>query len=47
LELENIHIQQIVRAGDGHNHGVGILEQFILGPYAPAGFADLLGGAER
>lgn len=46
LAMENIHIQQVVRASDGQAQGVGILEQFIIGPYAPAGFTDLLDGAK-
>jgi hypothetical protein len=46
LALENIHVQQVVRATDGKKTGVGILEQFILGPYTPAGFEDLLDGTK-
>ena len=43
LALDNIHVQQVVRATDGSGRsGVGILEQFILGAYAPYGFEDLL-----
>ena len=45
LAMENIHIQQVVRASDGQENGVGILEQFIIGPYAPAGFKSMLDGA--
>lgn len=48
LALDNIHIQQVVRASDNSGrHGVGILEQFILGGYAPYDFEDLLGNARR
>jgi hypothetical protein len=46
LAIENIHIQQVVRASDGIREGVGILEQFIIGPYAPAGLEGLLDGAK-
>lgn len=45
LAMENIHVQHVVRASDGARTGVGILEQFIIGPYAPAGFEAMLDGA--
>ncbi len=45
LALENIHVQQVVRATDGTNNGIGVLEQLAIGPYAPAGFAGLTDGA--
>lgn len=45
LQQENIHVQQVVRASDGLQSGVGILEQFIIGPYQPAGFEGMLDGA--
>ena len=43
------HIQAFVRAtltvdGEEH-HGHGILEQLLIGPHAPSGFAELLDGA--
>jgi hypothetical protein len=47
LAMENIHVQQVVRASDGSGEGTGILEQFIIGPYAPSGFADMLDGAKE
>ena len=47
LAMENIHVQQVVRASDGRREGVGILEQFIIGPYAPAGFEAMLDGAKE
>ena len=48
LALDNIHVQQVVRASDGSGRtGVGILEQFVLGAYAPYGFDDLLAGVAR
>lgn len=42
---DNLHVQQVVRASDGTRSGVGVLEQIAVGPYAPAGFTDLLDGA--
>lgn len=45
LSPENIHVQQIVRATDGGQTGIGVLEQTVIGPYSPAGFVDLLDGA--
>jgi hypothetical protein len=45
LAPENIHVQQVVRASDGARTGMGVLEQACYGPYAPAGFADMLDGA--
>ena len=40
------HIQAISRVkmtGDGKvRHGVGVLEQLIIGPHEPAGFRDML-----
>jgi hypothetical protein len=46
LAMENIHVQQVVRASDGKREGIGILEQFIIGPYGPAGFESMLDGAK-
>lgn len=45
LEPWHLHTQQIVRVSDGERTGVGALEQICIGPYAPAGFKDLLDGA--
>ncbi len=45
LAPENIHVQQVVKVADGHRHGIGALEQIVIGPYAPAGFTDMLDGA--
>ncbi len=42
---ENLHVQQVVRATDGAREGVGVLEQLVVGPYAPAGFKDWFDGA--
>lgn len=46
LAPENIHVQQVVKASDGAGEGVGVLEQAVIGPYAPAGFKDFFDGAE-
>jgi hypothetical protein len=45
LAPENLHVQQVVRASDGTRTGVGVLEQVVFGPYAPAGFTSFLDGA--
>jgi len=45
LAIENLHVQQVVRARDGERTGIGVLEQIVIGPYAPAGFTGLLDGA--
>ena len=45
LTPENLHVQQVVRATDGTRTGVGVLEQVVFGPYAPAGFTSFLDGA--
>ncbi len=42
--LENIHVQQVVKARDGNREGAGVLEQIIVGPYEPAGFKDAFDG---
>ncbi len=46
LAPENLHVQQVVRASDGKRTGIGVLEQVVIGPYAPAGFTDLFDGAK-
>ena len=45
LTVRPAHVQQVVRARDGEEHGVGVLEQIVVGPYAPAGFASAFDGA--
>ena len=45
LAPENIHVQQVVRVSDGERTGIGALEQIVIGPYAPAGFTEMLDGA--
>jgi hypothetical protein len=46
LAFENLHIQQVmrVRRADGEV-GIGVLEQFAIGPHAPSGFRDVFDGA--
>ena len=45
LALENIHIQQVMRARSDGREGIGVLEQICLGPHAPSGFKEFLDGA--
>ena len=45
LAPENLHVQQVVRASDGSREGIGVVEQVVIGPYAPSGFTALLDGA--
>ena len=47
LSPENLHVQQVVRARDGSGEGIGVVEQVVIGPYAPAGFTALLDGASN
>ena len=44
LALEHLHVQQVVIAHDGHKTGIGVMEQLVIGPYAPAGFVGLNDG---
>ena len=46
LSPENIHVQQVVRITSGERQGIGVLEQVCIGPYAPAGFTQMLDGAK-
>lgn len=45
LDPVNLHTQLVVRASDGARTGVGVLEQVILGPYAPVALRRWLDGA--
>ncbi len=45
LAPENVHVQQVVKVTDGQRQGIGALELIVIGPYAPAGFTDMLDGA--
>lgn len=46
LVPSNFHVQQVCRVSDGERSAIGILEQVVLGPYAPAGFVELADGAK-
>jgi hypothetical protein len=37
-----LHVQAVCEATLGSRHGIGILEQLIIGPHQPSGFKDLL-----
>lgn len=45
LDPRHLHVQQLCRATLGRRTGVGVLEQLVIGPHAPSGFAGLLDGA--
>lgn len=45
LEIENIHVQQVMRATWGDRRGIGVLEQLVIGPHAPSGLTGLTDGA--
>ena len=45
LALDNIHIQQVMRARSDGREGIGVLEQICLGPHTPSGFREFLDGA--
>ncbi len=49
LALPHLHIQSITKvrheSGDAAADGIGILEQLVIGPHAPSGFAGLNDGA--
>jgi hypothetical protein len=45
LAPANVHVQQVVRASDGEEHGAGVLEQICIGAHAPSGFTGLCDGA--
>ncbi len=42
MEVENQHVQQVVRATCGDKKGVGVLEQLAIGPHARYGFKEFL-----
>jgi hypothetical protein len=46
LDLRFLHVQQLVRARMDGREGIGALEQLVIGPHAPSGFAGLLDGAK-
>jgi len=45
LAFENLHVQQVVRARMDGAEGVGVLEQFAIGPHRRYGFRELVDGA--
>lgn len=45
LALDNLHVQQVMRARMGDKEGIGVMEQIVIGPHAPSGFKELLDGA--
>lgn len=45
LGLDQVHIQQVVRAKWEGRTGLGVLEQLVVGPHSPSGFTGLLDGA--
>jgi len=45
LEYSNVHVQHVVRATSPQRQGLGVVEQLMIGPYAPCGLKDLLDGA--
>ena len=46
LALENVHIQQVMRARMDGLEGIGALEQMCIGPHATSGFEQFLDGAK-
>ncbi len=46
LALENLHIQQVVKATCGDKVGHGVLEQMHIGPSSLLGFDDWFDGAK-
>ncbi|MGA1346238.1 MAG: hypothetical protein ACO35E_09760 [Ilumatobacteraceae bacterium] len=45
LDPTMIHVQQVCRVAAGDRVGVAVLEQLVIGPHAPSGFASVLDGA--
>jgi hypothetical protein len=45
LAIDNLHVQQVVRASMNGREGIGVLEQICIGPHLPSGFKELLDGA--
>ena len=42
MALENLHVQGLMKVTSGDNEGIGVLEQIIVGPWAPGGFTQML-----
>lgn len=45
LDYRHLHVQQLCRVDCGGQAGVGVLEQLVIGPHEPSGFAGILDGA--
>ncbi|WP_334141957.1 hypothetical protein [Rhabdothermincola sp.] len=45
LDVTNLHVQQLVRATDGEQVGVGVLEQLVINEHRPSGLLGFLDGA--
>jgi hypothetical protein len=50
LEIPNLHIQHVAKArhegGGASSDGIGLVEQLVIGPHAPSGFAAINDGAK-
>jgi hypothetical protein len=44
-DITNFHCQQVCRVRSGEQMGVGVVEQLAIGPHAPTGLSDFMGGA--
>ena len=42
MEIDNQHVQQVMRATCGERKGIGVLEQLAIGPHARYGFKEFL-----
>ncbi|MEC9034315.1 MAG: hypothetical protein VYC89_02800, partial [Actinomycetota bacterium] len=42
MSLENLHVQGLMKVTSGDQTGIGVLEQIIVGPWAPGGFKQFL-----
>ncbi len=42
MDPRHLHVQALCRARMGSRTGTGVLEQLVLGPHAPSGFASIL-----
>lgn len=46
LDITNFHCQQVCRVRNGEQTGIGVVEQLAIGPHAPTGLDDFMGGAK-
>ncbi len=46
MGIDNLHVQQVMRARMGDEQGIGVLEQLCIGPHAPSGFEQLFDPAK-